>query len=329
MRFRITSRRHGRKGLTTDNYYYSPCGKTFRTHKQVCPNQAGLLWSSSWLCNWLWLMSPAVDYKTPIYLWCGVQVAEFLGLQPAPKQQQQEQLLQNELPESFNILSVTVLDSGCSPSSSAASSEDLSGKRAHSAMTSTDTAQNCNRTGQLHAQQQHAVSAPAALGSSMSQGVSSVSEGSQLPSAKRTKAALAAKYTGSCSGSGVLSAPAAAAFSLPSTFSTATEADSCITGAESERACRAAPAMQQHASQLLMSAPAQPAASSTACSKPSSSEVAVSSRLFVKPAAVQEPQRRRQAVQQVPKWKPRQPAAWRAKLRELANQAAAEQGLLS
>lgn len=52
MRFRITSRRHGRKGLTTDNYYYSPCGKTFRTHKQVGPNQAaaGLPWSSRLLC---------------------------------------------------------------------------------------------------------------------------------------------------------------------------------------------------------------------------------------------------------------------------------------
>jgi len=248
-------------------------------------------------------------------------------VQPVPKQQ--ERLLQSELPESFNILSVTVMDSGCSPSSSAASSDDLSGKRAHSAMTSTDTAQNCNSAGRLHAQQQCAVSAPAALGSSLSQGVPSASEGSQLPSAKRTKAALAAKYTGSCSGSGVVSAPAAAVFSLPSTLSTATEADSCTTGAESAQVYWTAPAMQQQSIQPLQSAPAQPAASSNACSKPSSSQVAVSSRPFVKPAALQQPQRRRQAVQQVPKWKPRQPAAWRAKLRELANQAAAEQGLLS
>lgn len=35
LRFRITSRRHGRQGVTTDNFYYSPCGKTCRTHKQV------------------------------------------------------------------------------------------------------------------------------------------------------------------------------------------------------------------------------------------------------------------------------------------------------
>ncbi|WIA41018.1 hypothetical protein OEZ86_004656 [Tetradesmus obliquus] len=34
LRFRTTTRRNSRLGLTTDNYYYSPCGKTFRSHKQ-------------------------------------------------------------------------------------------------------------------------------------------------------------------------------------------------------------------------------------------------------------------------------------------------------
>ncbi|KAI8471827.1 MAG: hypothetical protein J3K34DRAFT_520192 [Monoraphidium minutum] len=35
MRFRVTARRNGKMGRTTDNYYYSPCGQSFRNYRQV------------------------------------------------------------------------------------------------------------------------------------------------------------------------------------------------------------------------------------------------------------------------------------------------------
>jgi hypothetical protein len=307
LRFRITSRRHGRQGVTTDNFYYSPCGKTLRTHKQV---------------------------------------AESLGLQPLTKDQMKQQQFRSDdlapVSEQFSVVSFTFLDSVSGAAASASSKPN--GKRSHSAMAATDTAAGSPACSPLQ-QHQPACSAPAALAGSTLQAVSCSLEAAhqlccssglpappavQQPAAKRTKAALAAKYnsTASCN----FASPSSAAVTAMGAAA-ASSVLSCQTSGEGSGAVCSQPGLaaavatgcedqtQQPLPQHL--APAQPAASSTSPSRGSSSK-AVSSRLVVPAAAQKRPQPQQQCrvVQPVPKpWKPRAQPAWRAKLRELATAA--------
>lgn len=309
MRFRMTSRRHGRRGLTTDNYYYSPCGQTFRTHKQV---------------------------------------AEFLGLQQPvkPKQQQQEQPCPSaeECTEAhYSTVSITILDTASDFFFSTAShSSRQSAKREHSTMTNTDTASQL----QTSADQQHpaAVSAPAAVTTAHAASSMCVTQHSHEPSvsappagqaypSKRTKAALAAKYSSSSSGI-VSAAVTAAAAGAPSssTCGVSQSSNSCQTEPFSQvrtspTAASTAEAIitqQPAALPLKLVTPAEPAASTNISAKRSTGRgmEAVTSRPPAKPACP--PQQQRAAVQPVPKWKPRKVPAWRAKMRELATQAVME-----
>lgn len=309
LRFRITSRRRGRQGVTTDNFYYSPCGKTLRTHKQV---------------------------------------AECLGLQPLTKDQMKQQQFRSDdlapVSEQFSIVSFTLLDS---VSGAGASASSKLGKRSHSAMAATDTAAGSPVCSPVQ-QHQPACSAPAALAGSTPQAVSCSLEAAhqlccssglpaaptvQQPAAKRTKAALAAKYnsTASCNfaspssaAATAMGAAAAAAASSVVSCQTSCEGSGAVCS-QSGLAAAAATGREDQTQQPLPQhlAPAQPAASSTSPSRASSSK-AVSSRLVVPAAAQQraQPQQQRRVVQPVPKpWKPRAQPAWRAKLRELATAA--------
>jgi hypothetical protein len=317
LRCRITSRRHGRQGLTTDNYYYSPCGKTFRTHKQV---------------------------------------VQHLGLTPVSRQQLKQQQSQPDsdseqelLPEHFNIISVTVLASAAKRSHSAMTATDSEVTAARPAA-SAPAAVVAAPAEQDH---QQAVSwgAPAALPAHSSQSApAQMPSVAAAPTTKRTKAALAAKYASSCSASlsaaslavstataSVAAAPAAAS-GLPccsSTLSTATHAASTTASAD-------AVACQQQLSPVLAAVRhtteqqaqlqnplslATPAASSnnSSSSRRSSGSKAVSSS---RQPAMQPAPKQPVVKQPVPKpWKPRAQPAWRLKLRELATAAVLAEGL--
>lgn len=356
LRFRVTSRRHGRQGLTTDNYYYSPCGKTFRTHKQVSPQLwccCVCLFVCEAMSSYAGQVSSLLSIQSSHGVWCVCfQVAEFLGLQLLSKEQLKQQ--EADVPERFNIVSVTALDAACYPTST--STVRQSGKRSHSAMAATDTAAHGPDCSQA---QRAAASAPAAMAATSAQTVScsltpshssqqagsvvSAPASSQQYPVKHTKAALAAKYAGSCSSVSAVSASTAMASvgvtvtatltGLPSCNSTATQAVS-MTASDTCRQPAGADAATHHDEQRqLQLAPARPAASSNTSSKSSSGSKAVSSRLVIRPAAQQQvPQGRQQQhvapKQPVPKpWKPRAQPAWRVKLRELATAAVLAEGL--
>lgn len=285
---------------------------------------------------------------------------QFKQQQHLRKQQLQRPGSDTDMPESFNIISVTVLE----PGSTAGTSSQSGSKRSHSAMTATDTAVDSPAPGQS---QPHAASAPAAVIGACFQDVSdahvpahSVQPASSVQSApasaqpvpvKRTKAALAAKYAGSSNSLSAAavstdSTPVAAAGSLRglvSSNSSATQAMSMCASADTDMAWQqpaadacAGSAQQPCGQHQPQDVPAMPAVSSTTNSRSKSGSKAVSSRLTTGPAAQQSQpqpqpgQRQPQAVvkQPVPKpWKPRAQPAWRLKLRELATAAVLAEGL--